>query len=166
MVLFFHRLDLQPDVLQAPAFGDVPRDARHHRGPVRMNRAERQFDGKLCAIRSHCGYFDALTNQGALPGPDVTREPLPVGIAMRRRHDELGKLAPDHVAFPVAKRLLRRGIELHHSPGCVNGDDAIERHLDDCPVEGLTRPQRLEGMGVRSSTRASSCWWVSFTSAT
>ena len=64
-----------------------------------MNRAERQFDWKLCAIRSHGRHFNALTNRGALAGRDVPGEAPPVSLAMRGRHDQLGGSRPSTSRF-------------------------------------------------------------------
>src|SRR5256885_15923344 len=104
-----------------------------------MHLAERQFDRKLAAVRSHGRHFNAAPHQGAFAGRYVPREALPVGVAMHGRHDELSELASDDVSFLVAKRLLCGGIELYHSPPGTERDDAVESHFDDRSVVGFTR---------------------------
>ena len=85
-----------------------------------------------------------------MPGLDVAREPVAVGGAQRRRHDQRRQLAADHLRRGVPERPLRRLVDLDDVAAVVHRHDAVERGVEDRALarvalqDGLLRAAALD----------------------
>src|SRR5690349_12823327 len=66
-----------------------------------------------------------------------------VRLAKRRRHDDLGQLAPEHFFPAVAEGPFRRWIELGDPSFFVGGDDAVEGGFEDGALARIALEERL-----------------------
>ena len=71
-----------------------------------------------------------------------------MGVAQRRRDDQLRHLAADRLLRGVAECLLGRPVELEHPALMVHRDDAVERGREHRALARLARADRLLGPGA------------------
>src|SRR3989440_474524 len=93
----------------------------------------------------------SMAHQSAMrgiAGLEVALEPLAVGVAQRRRDDQLRHLAADRLLRGVAECLLGRPVELEHPALMVHRDDAVERGREHRALARLARADRLLGPGA------------------
>jgi hypothetical protein len=72
-------------------------------GPGDRNTGDRELRRELGSVRPHRVHIETPPEEAAGPGARAVHGPagkrLPMCLAVRGRHDELGELTAEHVAF-------------------------------------------------------------------
>jgi hypothetical protein len=79
---------------------------------------------------------------GPFAGGQVAREPAPVRSAQLGRDDQLRHVGPERRRARVAEGALGGRVPLHDAAVLVDGDDAVERRLQDGGLQRLAVAQR------------------------
>ena len=130
-------------LLGGAALGDVADVAAEQRRTGQVGARDRQLDRELAAVLAHPRELDRMSGHAPVPGLDVAREPVAMGGAQRRRHDQRRQLAADHLRRRVPERPLRRLVDLDDVAAVVHRHDAVERGVEDRALARVALQHRL-----------------------
>ena len=125
----------------ALALRDVPEMHGEERPIGQLDRRHGELGGKLGPVPSHREKLAPFAQ--LLSGSVKALQISPVRCPRGGRKDEFCKLFSKRFGARIPEGLFRRRIEFEDSTFAIDGDDGIERRLDDCPVERFTRLESL-----------------------
>ena len=112
----------------AALFRQVVHDAGEIAPAIRRERADRQMHGEDRARLPAPHHLPADADDLALPGLQVVADVAVVPAAKGLRHQQAHVLA-DELAFRVAEKLLRGGVDRANEPPVVDDDDGADSRL-------------------------------------
>jgi hypothetical protein len=124
------------------ALGDVAQEPGEGPHAARGQRRDHELDRKLGAIGANRMRFRAPQGDARLAALEVALDAATMRFAKARRDDALDHRCADRLGARLAEHRLGRRIELDDAPVTINGDDGIERRIDDRPKRLLALPQR------------------------
>jgi hypothetical protein len=124
-------LEREQFLLGALALGDVAEMGGKNRRTVGGDARDGQLDGKLRPVGAHGGDLDALTEHLGRAAAEHPGHAGAMAFAHGGRDDEVAHLTTDHLGPCVAEGAFGRRIEIDETPLVVDGDDAIQRDLED-----------------------------------
>jgi hypothetical protein len=151
LVLFRQRLG---QVCQASlgflALTDIPYESREKTPLGQVDLAYRQIHRKHGSILSLPNHFPANADNFRLPRSHVIGHVTVMFLPVRRRHQQTDIL-PDYLLGLETKHLFRSRIHGLHGPVFVDGDDGLDRRLQN-------GPQTLRGIAQVRARLASWLW--------
>src|ERR1700723_1844807 len=112
------------------AIADVADRAQHERSPVRDDRTETDFDGKLRTITTTSVEIQICSHASRLRGPREIVAMMVVLLAKAFRYKHLDFLADQLVAV-VAKKCLGLRIDLNDGSFVIDSDDGIRKGFQE-----------------------------------
>ena len=106
---------------------------------------DRDLDGELGAVGPDCRHLDPASEHGPVAGLEKALHAVAVGLALGGRDDQVAHLPPEDLGPAVTEGPLRGGVEFEDVFLVVDGDDAIERGLEDGALPRLAEPEPLLG---------------------
>jgi hypothetical protein len=126
--------------------GDVAQIAGERGRARERDLGDRQLDRKLRSVAAHAGQLQPPVENHRPPALEKPREALAVLLPQPRRHDQLGHLPADCLAWVVAEDRCCGVVPADHAPSRVHGYDRVQRRFEHRPQPGLACVDFLLGV--------------------
>ena len=118
------------------------------------DRCDRQLHGEFVLVTPEGGDLDPAIEQGTLAGGEIALESLRVLGAVALGNDGLREQPPERLARAPAEQGFGLAAPAGDGPGVIDGDERIERRIEDQAYALLARAQpfpRTAPLGIHSS---------------
>ncbi|EEF26984.1 conserved hypothetical protein [Ricinus communis] len=124
-------------LLVAHPLGDVVQEGGGVPGAGVAHRADRQFDRYAAPVLVHGGDAHAGVDRRPPAAAREVQHAVAVGVALVRRHDQLGDVAADGFVAPPAECVLGGGVPLGDGAVGVAADERVRRMLKNAADQRL-----------------------------